>query len=248
MMPVGECRHAGLLRLALAMTLICVSSAFAPAESFARTGSSQAPGAQPYATSVAEAAQRFDISEASIRAVMRVESGGDPRAISTAGAIGLMQIMPATWRVLTARYGLGTDPFDVRANILAGAAYLREMLDRYGDLAAALAAYNAGPGRVDEWRSRARSLPMETLTYVARIAPAVGANGIGSPVRSISIAPDWRAAGIFIAPRDGASSGTRLTSGSQPADRVLEVAPTVRVATSLPAGSLFVPLSGRSDQ
>jgi soluble lytic murein transglycosylase-like protein len=74
---------------------------------------------------------------------MRAESGGNPRAISAAGAMGLMQLMPATWRSLTARYGLAADPFDVHANILAGAAYLREMLDRYGDLPTALADYNA---------------------------------------------------------------------------------------------------------
>jgi hypothetical protein len=95
-------------------------------------------------------------------AVMRVESNGDSRAISTAGAMGLMQIMPATWASLRARHGLGADPYDVRDNIMAGAAYLREMHDRYGDATAMLAAYNAGPGRYDDYRSRGRPLPAET--------------------------------------------------------------------------------------
>src|SRR3546814_10072998 len=67
-----------------------------------------------------------------IRAVMRVESRGDARAISPKGAIGLMQVMPATWTEMRTRYALGPDPYDPRDNILAGAAYLREMHDRYG--------------------------------------------------------------------------------------------------------------------
>jgi soluble lytic murein transglycosylase-like protein len=63
---------------------------------------------------------------------MRVESRDHPRAISPRGAMGLMQIMPDTWTGLRVRYGLGADPYDPRDNILAGAAFLREMHDRYG--------------------------------------------------------------------------------------------------------------------
>ena len=101
----------------------------------------------PNAQYVTEASLRFGIPEHWIRAVMRVESAGDLRAVSSAGAIGLMQIMPDTWAGLRLRHRLGRDPFDRRDNILAGAAYLREMFDRYGNIAAMLAAYNAEIGR-----------------------------------------------------------------------------------------------------
>ena len=74
------------------------------------------------------------------------------RAVSPAGALGLMQIMPDTWAELRARYRLGRDPFDPRDNIIAGTAYLREMWDRYGNVAAMLAAYNAGPGAVEQYK------------------------------------------------------------------------------------------------
>ena len=63
---------------------------------------------------------------------MQTESGGDERAGSNKGAMGLMQLMPGTWVELNARYGLGLDRFDARDNILAGTAYLKEMHDRFG--------------------------------------------------------------------------------------------------------------------
>ncbi len=93
---------------------------------------------------IAEASARFGVPARWIAEVMQVESRGDPRALSPKGAIGLMQIMPATYASLAARYGLGADPWNVRDNIMAGAAYLRELYDRYG-ASGFLAAYNAGP-------------------------------------------------------------------------------------------------------
>lgn len=118
---------------------------------------------------VREAAQRFGVPEAWIYAVIRTESAGRVRAVSSAGAMGLMQLMPGTWARQRARLMLGNDPFDPRDNILAGTAYLREMYDRYG-AAGFLAAYNAGPGRYEEWRDRGRPLPIETRRYVASLA------------------------------------------------------------------------------
>src|SRR3546814_2027926 len=97
------------------------------------------------------------IPERWIWRVMHAESRGNARAVSQAGAMGLMQIMPATWAMLSARHGLGADPFDVRSNILAGAAYLRAMWDRYRDVPLMLAAYNAGP-RSEEHQSELQSL------------------------------------------------------------------------------------------
>src|SRR3546814_9882611 len=79
--------------------------------------------------------------------------------------MGLMQIMPGTWRFERARLGLGNDPFDGRDNIMAGADYLSAMRQRYGPVGM-LAAYNAGPGRYEDFRPRGRPLPMETVVYV----------------------------------------------------------------------------------
>jgi len=87
--------------------------------------------------------------------------------------MGLMQVMPGTYDELKARYSeLGSDPFDPRNNILAGTAYIREMYDIYGS-PGFLAAYNAGPGRLDDYLTRSRGLPEETRRYVASIGPKI---------------------------------------------------------------------------
>lgn len=122
---------------------------------------------------VTEASRRFTIPEQWIRSVMKTESGGKPQAVSPRGALGLMQIMPATWVELSARYELGLDPFDPRDNILAGAAYLREMLDRFGS-EGFLAAYNAGPARYEQLLATGRRLPDETMAYVRSIESEIG--------------------------------------------------------------------------
>ena len=124
----------------------------------------------PVAATVTEAAQRFGIPASWIRAVMQAESGGDARAVSPKGAMGLMQIMPETWATLRLRYGLGADPFDPHDNILAGAAYLRELHDRYGS-PGFLAAYNAGPARYEDHLATGQPLPAETRV-IRRIAGA----------------------------------------------------------------------------
>ena len=126
----------------------------------------------PFAAFVTEASRRFGVPEHWIRAVMHVESGAKQRARSSKGAMGLMQIMPRTWTELRARYGLGADPYDPRDNILAGAAYIRELHDRYG-APGFLAAYNAGPGRYERHLATGRPLPDETQAYVAALAPMI---------------------------------------------------------------------------
>ncbi|MGV6876458.1 lytic transglycosylase domain-containing protein [Pseudochelatococcus sp. B33] len=128
--------------------------------------------ADPYAAFVTEASQRFGIPENWIRAVRHEESADDPLAVSPKGAMGLMQIIPSTWRELRLRYDLGDNPIDPRTNILAGTAYLAELHDRYGS-PGFLAAYNAGPARYEEHRLLGVPLPDETRAYLDRLAPII---------------------------------------------------------------------------
>lgn len=146
---------------------------------------------------VAEAARRFDLPEAWIWRVMRAESALDPRAVSRAGAMGLMQLMPQTWADLRGRLQLADDPFDVRDNVIAGAAYLRELHDRFG-VPGFLAAYNAGPRRYAEHLSTGRPLPRETRAYVTAVVSDLGlGSGPGQGAVAALRTPDWRRAPLF---------------------------------------------------
>jgi soluble lytic murein transglycosylase-like protein len=128
---------------------------------------------QPF---IAEASARFAIPKPWIRAVIVAESGGrttlDGHPItSSAGAMGLMQVMPDTYEELRRRHGLGRDPHDPRDNILAGTAYLRALYERFG-FPGLFAAYNAGPGRYQEHLTDGRPLPRETRAYLTRLDPS----------------------------------------------------------------------------
>ncbi|MGV4877884.1 transglycosylase SLT domain-containing protein [Acetobacter indonesiensis] len=131
------------------------------------------PPEDPWGPYIQEAAKRFDVPDAWIRAVMQQESGGrlfhnGQFVTSAPGAMGLMQLMPPTYDQMRYAYNLGDDPFDPHDNILAGTAYLRQMYDIYGS-PGFLAAYNAGPGRLEDFLTRNRTLPRETRNYVAAI-------------------------------------------------------------------------------
>ncbi|MEO9190978.1 MAG: lytic transglycosylase domain-containing protein [Acetobacteraceae bacterium] len=197
----------------------------------------------PYAAHVAEASQRFGIPAAWVRAVMRVESRGDRRAVSPKGAMGLMQLMPETWAGLRARYGLGRDPFDPHDNILAGAAFLREMHDRYGS-PGFLAAYNAGPGRYEDYRDRHRPLPPETVAYVTALIPFVEGGEIAGPVLLAAPGPSsWTQAPLFIVRVDGARNADRA-SPNRPSPSAPAIFPVRDVsAIALQSEGLFVALS-----
>jgi soluble lytic murein transglycosylase-like protein len=124
---------------------------------------------------IADAASTFALPEAWVAAVMAKESGGLTRLngkpiTSSAGAMGLMQVMPGTYQDLRKQFGLGSDPHAPRDNILAGTAYLQQMYRRYG-YPAMFAAYNAGPGRYEDFLHRRRPLPAETIAYISGIAP-----------------------------------------------------------------------------
>jgi hypothetical protein len=125
-------------------------------------------------TFITQASQRFHVPKAWIRAVMRQESGGrtmlgeNQPMVSRAGAVGLMQVLPATYDEMAADHSLGANPFDDRDNIMAGTAYLRWLHQKYG-YPAMFAAYNAGPGRVEDQLANGASLPAETRAYVGGI-------------------------------------------------------------------------------
>lgn len=115
---------------------------------------------------VSQASQTNGVPEGLVHAVLMAESAGDPSAISTAGAQGLMQLMPGT----ASGCGIG-NAFDPQQNVQCGASYLHELLSRYhNDATLAVAAYNAGPGAVDKYHG----VPpySETQAYVVRVISA----------------------------------------------------------------------------
>jgi len=160
---------------------------------------SPSPGAAPElvgskscAMHVPEAARRSGLSQDVVMRVMLAESGGNSRIVSAKGAMGCMQIMPATWSYLTARYNLGADPFDARMNMIGGAMYLAELAARYG-WPGALSAYNAGPGRYQRFVQGGVALPAETIAYTARLGGNAPAGPMATP------APRWQEASLFMA-------------------------------------------------
>lgn len=172
---------------------------------------------------IVEASDRFGVPTAWIERVIHAESRGrthhnDRPIRSSAGAMGLMQLMPATWADMRARLGLGSNPDDPRDNILAGTLYLRLMYDRFG-YPGLFAAYNAGPGRYADHLAGRRALPTETIGYLASVAPL-------SPAPSVAVAAKPVQPPSIFAVRRDASTPTEAASSS-------------------PASSLFVTLSQR---
>ena len=136
------------------------------------------PPGDPWGPYIQEASHRFSVPDRWIREVMRQESGGHQYLngqpiTSDAGAAGLMQIMPATYEELRERFSLGGDPYDPHDNIVAGTGYIADLYAQYGS-PGFLAAYNAGPHRVDLYIAGRGPLPNETINYLASIAPRLG--------------------------------------------------------------------------
>ncbi len=150
---------------------------------------------------VAEASRRFQLPEKWIRAVIRMESGGrtvlaDNKPItSDTGAMGIMQVEPGTYDEMRRQYGLGADPYNPQDNILAGAAYLRWLHGRYG-YPAMFAAYNDGPGNLEDHLNRGRSFPKETRNYIAGIARMLGIGNSGKAAMAKFTRPDGSAVWI----------------------------------------------------
>lgn len=247
--PASVGRHGAVRRPALLLLLSGLLLGLAPAPAIqAETARAAQPSiGGPYAADIAEAAHRLGIPAAWIVAVLGAESDGDPLAVSSAGAMGLMQLMPATWEEQRALHRLGDDPFQARDNIIAGASYLRAMWDRYRTVTGMLAAYNFGPGRYDQYLAGERGLPAETRDYIAALVPLFG----GDPIAPAASAgpprvTDWRDAPLFITAPIGADSASDL-HGGRSAD-ALSPAPSfpLNPLAPSPAEALFAarPASG----
>lgn len=161
---------------------------------------------------IAAASARTGIPSGWIKRVMRAESCGrtmlnGQRIVSQAGAMGLMQLMPATWVEMRSAYALGQDPHDPGDNILAGAAYLRLMHDRFG-YPGLFAAYNAGPARYAKHLATGKPLPGETRTYLLRVT--------GRASTAVKAEPDEARTGLFVVRSAGSPkpSGVAINNAS----------------------------------
>jgi membrane-bound lytic murein transglycosylase B len=155
---------------------------------------------------ITAASSRFNVPASWIRAVVQMESGGrtmlgeDRPIVSPAGAMGLMQLMPGTYKLMSAQFKLGANPFNPRDNVYAGAAYLHQLYQHYG-YPAMFAAYNDGPGNLEQRLTKGRLLPLETRNYVSRIVTALN----GGAAKNANPA----------ALQDGASTRFTRPNGSQ---------------------------------
>lgn len=232
----GPGSAAGILRAVLLAALVgtlaaCAGGSGGPTGAvdggYARNAPPPGPAGDPWGPYIREASARFDVPEVWIRAVMQVESGGRTHingrpTVSRAGAMGLMQVMPATYQELRRRYGLGPDPFEPRDNIHAGTAYLREMYDRFGS-PGFLAAYNAGPGRYGEYLTGDRGLPAETRNYVAMISPRIA-----------GIHPNVPNGGVMVASASPSRPAVPVAAPAYPPSALPSPARPVVAAASLP--------------
>lgn len=164
-----------LLALTVAVAAVAVRAGAAPtAEAAAPAASATTGPTARWRAHIEEASRRFRVPPSWIERVMIAESGGRTiwngrPTVSHAGAMGLMQLMPATWADMRRRLGLGSDPHAPRDNILAGTLYLRLMYDRFG-YPGLFGAYNAGPARYAAYLEGRRSLPGETRDYLRKVA------------------------------------------------------------------------------
>jgi hypothetical protein len=165
------------------------------------------------------AGKQFNVDPKLLKAMMRQESSGNPNAVSSKGATGLMQLMPATAKEVGV-----TNPNDPTQNIMGGARYMSQMLDKFGDVPTALAAYNAGPGAV----GKAGGIPNfpETQNYVSRIT----ANYQGKPMAQQSTMPGLPPTADAGSAGDDPFSKLMASGGSAPAAAPAKGAPAAAPA------------------
>lgn len=166
---------------------------------------------------IGEASARFGIPQIWIRRVIQAESGGRAflqraPATSRAGAMGLMQLMPGTFDEMRRKNALGTNPYDPRDNILAGAAYLRTMYERFG-YPGLFGAYNAGPKRFARYLAGKARLPPQTREYLAKVDPGSGPK-LSMPPRLTM--HNRAAARSFTIQRGAAAQGVKLSGDPEP--------------------------------
>jgi hypothetical protein len=231
--------------MVLSFAIVLVSAAQANNASTGHPASARPAGS--FAGLIEDASRRFGVSERWIRAVMNIESAGDVRAKSRKGAMGLMQIMPETWVDLRMRHRFGNNPYDPRDNILAGAGYLRELYDRYGS-PGFLAAYNAGPGRYEQYLA-GRPLPGETRAYVATLTRLLGGGELAGPIAvAAAHSKSWTEAPLFIGRPERAAAADREPPKRR-SDHAPATAPMRDISAIVPqAGSLFVSRSSTGGQ
>jgi hypothetical protein len=155
--------------------------------------------------------------------------------------------MPETWTDLRLRYGLGANPYDPHDNILAGAAYLRELHDRYGTQGF-LAAYNAGPARYEEHLATGQPLPAETQDYLALLTPLIGESSIGNGMIVAAVARPWTESPLFAAHTESISAKSQASS--DPHDASPSIGDSAADWTTLAPQSegLFVTIPRRNSQ
>jgi soluble lytic murein transglycosylase-like protein len=184
-------RRFGIIAAASVATSFPVPAHAAPASA------ASAGDAVRWQSFIDEAASRFSVPASWIRAVIRIESNGNPKALSPKGAVGLMQLMPDTYAESRVRYRLGDDPKDPHDNIIAGTAYLRDMHERFGQKGF-IAAYNAGPQRYEDHLATGRPLPDETLAYVAKLAPLLSNRPLVDNSAATTNYASWQRSPLFV--------------------------------------------------
>ena len=127
----------------------------------------------PYRTQITHWTSKYKINSYLVAAIIRTESHFRPHAVSSAGAIGLMQIMPTTGEWIAGKIGIEgfttSDLSDPATNIRLGTWYLHYLIDRFGDTSTALIAYNAGPGNAERYREDTNAIFPETEEYLRRV-------------------------------------------------------------------------------
>ena len=242
--PAGALRRVWPL-LPLFALAACGGGGQRPASSYSpQSYAAPGPLSDPWGPYINEAARRFNVPPSWIRAVMHQESGGHEYmhgqpTTSDAGATGLMQVMPATYAELAGRFNLGPDPYEPHDNIMAGTGYIKDLYDRYGS-PNFLAAYNAGPHRLDAYLAGQGQLPNETVNYVAIIAPSLSNDRPTGPLAVYAESGRFPSAQDPVPRAYARAPAARCWQDPDAAydpDAPCRSAPPVRVAAALPVSS-----------
>ena len=234
-------------RIVAAVTpLVCAITALPFFEAGACTRNvSHAEPADRFAGFIAEASDPFAVPTRWIRALMQIESAGDEGATLRRGAMGLMQIMPPSWVELGVRYGLGLDPYDPHDNILAGAAYLKQMHDCFGS-AGFLAAYQAIPLRYEEHLAPGRPLPPGSMACVAEVTPLIVSEQNEREAFRIRRAAPYRDSPLPIEREDCAFAGDQVAQSPRSTPVGRSVDSRFFDADALPGWPVRRPINGGS--